>query len=204
MASVQKRKSTWYAVIWDNQAEKKIWIKLPTDIKGKREARTEAEVIENNFRRGKHNLNAGRKLRETWEGLAYDLLAQVKARSDKYWYCACMKFVARFIAYYKAVYIPAEENLKIPLASITKAHCENFIAWRYNQSVNETTLRKEISFLRRIHPEPWVDVQLPHEEKHPERFLTRSEFQALLDAAPMERRFRYLFLATTGARTGEA
>lgn len=97
---------------------------------------------------------------------------------------------------------------------VSASDCREYVYKRKENSANDSTLRKEMSFLSRvfaravedgqIEKNPWASVKKPSEPKGRPHFLSVGDAGKLLAAAPPDRRFRYLFLIYTGVRKGEA
>jgi len=206
MGYVVRRKSgTWYAVLRDRCAKSKVWVRLPDSTKTMRDAKREMSCLQDALDRGR--LALPKKQDDSgsgWLDVAGELLDEVQGKAMPAWHSACREFVARF-----------GDFVGDCLArDMTPEHCRTYIRRRETEKANRSTLRKEIGFLKRVFrraqenglltSNPWDGIKRPSEPQHAPRFLSQEEVNALFEAAPDERRFRYLFLVCTGARRGEA
>jgi integrase len=201
---VQKRGSKWSAVLWDRAAKKKVWQTLPASIRSKRDAEAAMRQMQDAIDRQAAGLPNAQRSAPAWDLIAGEILGEIKIRNGKAWHQPCKAFVGRFLSY--TGICPAE--------GVTAQTCREYAMARQQDGANPYTLRKELSFLKRVFARavddgwiaenPWKGVTLPREPKEPPRFLSRDEADDLLAVAPPERRFRYLFLIATGARKSEA
>lgn len=204
MGSVQKRGLKWSAVLWDRAAKKKVWKTLPASIRSKREAEAATRQLQDNLDRQSAGLPNAQKSAPAWDSIAGEVLGEIKIRNGKKWHQPCRAFVARFLDYTGVCAV----------GEVPAQACREYAIARQQDGANPYTLRKELSFLKRVFARavddgwiaenPWKGVTLPREPNEPPRFLARDEADDILAAAPPDRRFRYLLLIATGARKSEA
>ncbi|HPS00749.1 MAG TPA: site-specific integrase [Candidatus Sumerlaeota bacterium] len=76
------------------------------------------------------------------------------------------------------------------------------------RKTSDATIRKEAMFLARVFRQGgndiFVGIRRPAESKGEIHYLTAEQFACLVASAPPDRKFRYVFLACTGARRSEA
>lgn len=210
MPSVQKRGSRWYA-----------WIRTPGFRSGKKSfalhrsvtTRKAAERIaaelqddwdaKNGARPGSpHPSETG------WIDLATRVLVEkhqaASEASRRDWIPNLRVFVEDF----------TDHVGDVPIASITPGICRQFQHEKIRSGANPSTLRKKESFISSIFERavqdaiiptnPWARVKRTPEPSSKRQPLTADEFEHLIATAPADRAFRYLFLAFTGCRPGEA
>lgn len=100
----------------------------------------------------------------------------------------------------------------IRIHQITSAHIQDYIYKRRDLGVINRTLNAHLTVVKafcRFYSQrfgivnPASDVKLLHEDPPNNRFLTKQEYQKLLDIAPPLAKNRIIFLAMTGLRASE-
>ncbi len=204
--TVFKRNKKWQVGLWDKAAKKNVYRTLPESVKSKKEAQQTCAELQAKLDRKSLGLEtaSSQTSGNGWLDVAADILNEVERECTKDWLSNCQSFVKRFHA----------SVGDCPAAQVTTQQCRRYRTARLRQGANQTTLRKEILFLARVFQRavddelilrnPWNGVKRGQEERHPPRYLSPEELEKILAVAPPHRQFRYLFLAYTGVRRGEA
>ena len=177
---------------------------LPHGVPSKREALILARRLEKQIQLSALGLEPSPpKSARGWIDVASEILAETELRNGRDWRYSCHAFVKRFQTF--AGDRPAE--------TVSPSMCRAYLLTALQQGRNPSTIRKEMSFLKRIFrrcveerlcpANPFEGLELPSEPPARPRYLTREEFAALLAASPPERRYRYLLAAHTGAELSQ-
>ena len=194
---------TWRATIYTGKGRRERRT-LPRGVGSKKQALLLARQLEKQLQLSALGLAPPSKASaKGWLDVARDLLAEIDVRNGRDWRYSCKAFMDRFAAFV-GDRLPAEVSPRL---------CRDYLLEALQQGRNASTIRKEISFLKRIFrrcveerlcpANPFDGLELPSEPPARPRYLTREEFAALLTASPAERRYRYTLAAHTGAELGQ-
>ncbi|HUT23728.1 MAG TPA: hypothetical protein VM492_05250, partial [Sumerlaeia bacterium] len=194
---------TWRATIYTGKGRRERRT-LPRGVGSKKQALLLARQLEKQLQLSALGLAPPSKASaKGWLDVARDLLAEIDVRNGRDWRYSCKAFMDRFAAFV-GDRLPAEVSPRL---------CREYLLAALQQGRNPSTIRKEMSFLKRIFrrcveerlcpANPFDGLELPSEPPARPRYLTREEFAALLTASPAERRYRYTLAAHTGAELGQ-
>jgi len=204
MAHVEKSRDRWRAVLRDPLTRRRVTKTLPKDIIGVEEARLAAEALQERLDRGDPALRVGRAGERPLMELAESLVEESALRHTAPW--------TRFK--WRTIKLFLDRVGAWRAGQVNPRQCREFLLARERAGDSASTLRKRQFVLRELFARavedraivvnPWESIRAPSEPPRGPTFLTQREFSALIEAAPPERRLRYLFLAMTGARLVEA
>lgn len=207
MGFVKRRGKRWYAIVTDRTTKKKQWLRLPLSIEKRNDALKAMLHLEDEEERRFLNLPNASSAESTkkWMQVAAEVLAEVEQDFEPRWYDCCRLYVKRFLAVQGDCF----------LDEVTKEQCRAYLQERKESGKHsQSTLRREMMFIGRVfrravedellEKNPWEGISLPKEPKGEPHYLQVEDVGNLLEAAPTDRRFRYLLLVYTGARKSEA
>lgn len=173
-----------------------MWSRLPDKIKSQRAAEIErARLLARAKRELRKNSNADSSL--GWIIIASRVLAEASATTTPSTADNYEHYVTRF----------RDHVQNPPAREVTTEQCHAYLLIRRQEGASESTLRKEVSFLRRVFrragAQCWESVKPPIEPRYEPRYMTPEDFDALIDVAPPHRCLRYAFLVFGGMRRDE-
>ena len=170
-----KRGETWYAVLWG--AGKAKWYKLPPLVTTRRQAETARAEMLDARERSRLRISSKTSSGLGWGKTASVVLAKVASTASPSWCENCFLYVKRF----------RDHIGNPPAEQVSEEDCREFLRRRREQGVSESTLRKEMSFLRRVFRRAgntcWDAIPVPREPMRPPKFLSPDQFQALGEVA---------------------
>jgi integrase len=199
MHGVFKRKSGWFAVLWDKTAKKQKQVKLPADVRTEKQAVKEKNRLQINLDRENLGLQTSSPTSlDSWVMGAQTVLDEVESHDTDSWYKNCVRYIKHF----------AKLTGNIPAAQVTEEMCSRFVVRRIEESASKSEIKKEMTFLARIFRRAgndcWRNVRKPSEPLGVPDFYTPEEFARLVKVAPSDRNFRYHVLTLAGTRPSEA